>query len=426
MTKSDDELRSRAETAFKQFHEVYFKFDDFWKRSNTFDGAIQFVAAARRRWSDLRMDGIDDLITQNQSFFGCRMNDKGVWQDDYGWCGAACLSARDYCKTYGDDKDATAYSALAEQCWDNMASYGWDASDTAKPVPHGCQNRDRNHPDGTKNTVTNATFLRLSLNLYAATKDKKDDKYLSKDKKENKYLQQARASYLWFDAWFNPPGSGYPQSEPYRMVPRDYPIPTLIAERPWAAPDYHRSVQPDWEPGWVWTGDQGLMLAALAEYCALVGQTSPTGGKFGPFEVLEQTAWCVDLRLFDADGVVQEAPFDSSFGANFAKDYVGGRGVLMRHLGSDQVRRYRDFSGKVMTTADAAWASRDAKPYPANWNPGADGKNRPEFPGAYANAMGYGDGTLEWDFDQQDVTMQAVLKGAILDALGARIQVARD
>jgi Glycosyl hydrolase family 76 len=391
MDTSDDDLRSRAIKAFEQYLNVW-EFDDFWKRANTFDAALHFVTAVRRRWSDLSMDGIEALITKNQPFFSGKMNDPNVWQDDYGWCGAACLSARTYCETYRGGKDADAYQKLAEQSWDNMKNYGWDALDTAKPVPHGSQNRSREDKVGTKNTVTNATFLRLSVLLYALTA-------------KQAYLEMAQKQYQWFAAWF-PLRTGY-------LQPPSAGVGVLVSERPIAEPDYERKTFPDWEQGWAWTGDQGLMLSAMALYSAWGDAGS------GPMDVFRQIGEGVKSVLFDTSNVVQEAPFHSSFDGNYAKDYVGGRGVLMRHLASDLVRPHFDFSPQIKATGDNVWSTRDqpTNQFVQDWNQAGKAK----FAEYYANVMGFGDGALNWQFDPNDI--KGVLQGAGLDALGAQIVV---
>jgi uncharacterized protein YyaL (SSP411 family) len=200
------------------------EFVDFWKRANTFDAALHFVTAVRARWPDETMSGINDVITANKPFFQGYLSDTGVWQDDYGWCGAASLSAYDYCNRFRNGTDADDYLKIARACWDNMLQFGWDAASgtkAAKPVPNGSRNRNRN-PDnpGTKNTVTNATFLRLSVLLYSLTR-------------EQRYLDMARQQYRWFEAWFEKSALGY-------LQPPSFGSGVVIQERPIAEPDYER------------------------------------------------------------------------------------------------------------------------------------------------------------------------------------------
>jgi hypothetical protein len=79
--------------------------DVFWRRANTLEACIRFVAAAHNRWPDdpdvQRM--VDDLIerlyigpTTEDQFFESWLDDDRVWADDFFWCGAASLSAYDF------------------------------------------------------------------------------------------------------------------------------------------------------------------------------------------------------------------------------------------------------------------------------------------------------------------------------------------
>ena len=394
MGTTDDDLRSRATSAFKRYMNVW-EFPDFWKRANTFDAALHFVTAVRVRWPDEAMSGIDEMIAKNKVFFDKYASNPDVWQDDYGWWGAAAVSAHDYCKRFGSSADADDYLKIARDSWHNMFQYGWDAvsgTNAAKPVPHGSRNRDRNpNNPGTKNTVTNATFLRLSVLLYSLTS-------------EQVFLDMARQQYRWFEAWFEMSKLGY-------LQPPSFGAGVLIQERPMSKPDYDRESDPTWEQGWVWTGDQGLMLAALPEYSRIVPDTGP-----GPMDIFWRIGQGVQSILFDSSNVLQEAPFHSSFDEAFATDYVGGRGVLMRHLASHAVRKSFDFEQKIVATADAAWQSCDAaNQFAQDWNPAG----KAAFAKSYENRMFWSDGALDWQFDPK--TIAGVLQGAGLDALGAQI-----
>ena len=45
-----------------------------------------------------------------------------------------------------------------------------------------------------------------------------------------------------------------------------------------------------------------------------------------------------DALIGDKDDIIREAPCLSSFGPNHGNDYLAGRGILMRYLGSDEVK----------------------------------------------------------------------------------------
>jgi len=128
--------------------------------------------------------------------------------------------------------------------------------------------------------------------------------------------------------------------------------PTVILERP------------TWEPGWVWTGDQGLVLGALAGILQITDALKAVDPSFDPNQV---RAWIATIvtgtrsLLFDAsDNVLREPPFNSSFDDD-PKDYVCGRGVLLRYLSEIAVQPYLgdQFSTGIAATAEAVWNGRD-------------------------------------------------------------------
>ena len=252
MTAVDD-LRSQALAAFPVYMQFY-DFDDFWTRANTFTAALQFVTAVRTQWpkdanvQKTIVQPFEKVIQTNNQYFQPFLTNHDVWQDDYGWCGIACLAARDYILKFKDPSLtplADPYLKTAETCWLNMKNNGWDAANTAQPVPHGCANRDWDRSSvGTKNTVTNACFLMLSLRLYRALRGQGD---------AEKYRQMAIESYNWFAQWFGPQ-----QLYQYLRHPGDAGdlSARLIHERPWAPPDYLTNHPPKWQEGWVWTADQ--------------------------------------------------------------------------------------------------------------------------------------------------------------------------
>ena len=49
------------------------------------------------------------MVGANRAFFQGFIGDDSVWADDYGWCGLACLAARDYLLAASKRPDAAAY-----------------------------------------------------------------------------------------------------------------------------------------------------------------------------------------------------------------------------------------------------------------------------------------------------------------------------
>ncbi|QPF83157.1 hypothetical protein IC762_26010 [Bradyrhizobium genosp. L] len=405
------DLKSQAIAAFNRYMDVW-NFDDYWTRSNTFEAAIEFVTAARRRWPTdaavlTSVRRIDEVIFGNITYFErVLQNIDKIWADDFGWCGNACLSARRYILDFPDTqqivKGAGSYLAIADRCWHNMVNIGYDATHDAKPVPHGCSNNSKvSSHDPMKNTVTNATLFLLSSRLFETT-------IKLEGFKPADYLGMSRAQYEWFHAWFAPQ---------YAYL-RAHTAPNLnaklIGERPIAEPDYENKFM--WQPGLVWTGDQGLMLAALTEYAAIHPKSAPE-----VFDVVGAVSKGLASLLFDADGVLQEAPFTAFFTGD-GKDYVCGRGVLLRHLSSPAVERHvgPGFRGRIQATNAHAVATWDANnQYGAAWN----SVQLDAFSAAFKRGWLFGDGALQWQFDYGPEVMNGILQAAGLDALTAAMRV---
>src|SRR2546421_11556914 len=220
----DSDIHTWTTDGFGRFTSVW-QFDDFWTRANTFEACLRLVMAARTKWpGDPEVAAMETFLRQtmipaNQAYFDSYLS-RGMWADDYGWCGIASLTARDYLLSVGDAGSAAAYLAIAEDCWKKMVTEGYDPSDTARPVPHGCGNGSGTDP-GTKNTVTNANLFVLSLRLYDALKP-------SGGEIANKYLDMTFRQYVWFRSWFES-DYGY-----LRFVPGGS---ALVQERPIAPPD---------------------------------------------------------------------------------------------------------------------------------------------------------------------------------------------
>jgi hypothetical protein len=415
----DMDIKTWAIEGSNRFRDVW-EFNDFWKRSNTFHAFLCFVDAAEQRWgNDPAIQPMKDLrakmIKDNDSYFNKFIGGTGVWADDYGWCGISCLAARDYLHSIGDEPGATRYLNRAEQCWEQMRTTGYDSSNDATPVPHGCGNvspeRKPAQGYGTKNTVTNANLLLLSLRLYAATKS-------------TSYLSMAYAQYKWFDTWFalnyNSLDAG-----PYMRVVSLGPIYGLIHERPMAKNSYTQTDYPIWNKGWVWTGDQGLMIIALAELFLMRDDFS----QFPGFDservcvVCKEIAVGVEKLLFGADKVLREAPFHASFDSYYAPDYVGGRGVLLRYASEKAVREVWhapfDLEG-IRATAAAVWNSRDLNnnQFASLWNEDGDGAFNKNF----VEAWGTGDPSIgSWVLNPSDYF--GVLQATGLDALTAAMRL---
>ena len=47
-----------------------------------------------------------------------------------------------------------------------------------------------------------------------------------------------------------------------------------------------------------------------------------------------------NAMVSDVDGIIREAPCYSSFGPEHGRDYLSGRGIIMRYLGSNEERGF--------------------------------------------------------------------------------------
>lgn len=402
---------------FKRFAAVW-EFDDFWTRGNSFHACLRFVTAAQARWPNeqpvQQMDRFltGTMIPMNTQYLCDRLDSRAFWADDFGWWGIACLSARDYLQRSGETAGDDKLLSLAKCCWKQMVSRGYDSSDDAKPVPHGCSNSPGG-PPGTKNTVTNANLFVLSLRLYKAMRS---DKAAA-----DPYLRMAYDQFLWFSRWFE---SDYD----YLRVTK---VGALVQERPIASPSYEKKTDPTWEEGWVWTGDQGLMIAGLADILSIKADLvawaqSHHIPNFDPAAFESKVrAWLATIiegikgLLFgvtfpSSDFILREAPFRSSF-VDDPKDYVCGRGVLLRYLSEMGDDGFQVGIGK---TAQALWNSRyPDNQFGAQWS----GANDAGFNRQFAEAWGNGDVGVVWDLDKSEVT-NGVLQATGLDVLGAAIK----
>jgi hypothetical protein len=424
------DIYTMATNGFDAYAKIW-QFDDFWTRANTFEACLRFVTAAQAKWPNdpkiLAMKTVAKQISEgNLKNFQCNLK-QDMWADDYGWCGVASLRARDFLLKLGDTQLAGDYLDVAKACWQKMYSTGYDSTTDAQPVPHGCANSGSSTDPGTKNTVTNANLLLLSVRLYNAMK--------SIDKTQaTAYLEMAYWQYLWFSAWFTPPLTEYK----YLLLPSSYGFTCGLAqERPHAPPDYENPDRPTWEPGWAWTGDQGLLLGALVGILQITSDLNSWAKSSNPPINFDPVAFQNDVNgwiktitmgveqlLFGktTDKVLREAPFNSSF-SDDPKDYVCGRGVLLRYL--SEVKPFLggvNFDPNIVATAQAAWNSRDttSNQFGANWNP----QNDSSFNASFIKTWGYGDAGVSWPYGTSEAQpVSGILQAVGLDVLGAAIPI---
>ena len=427
----EEQLKRQALLAFKRFEEVW-DFFDFWKRGNTFDACLVFAAAVQQRWpNDPQVKEMNakivKMLEQNLAFF------KGVkvevmWADDFGWWGLMALNARKLLLSLGETELADKYWELSSDlCWEYKKLTAYDHTTNAKPVPHGCRNGDAggNSP-GVKNTVTNVLLFLLSTRIYRVAKaETRED--------TDKYLEMAYAQWLWFTEWF--------ELEEYEFLKQLSTVGALVQERPIAefeGSGYTDKVHPPWAEGWVWTGDQGMIVAALSDMIAEKDDYAEFVSKYNldpdfDADIFETKAENIiqligkgvkNALISDADGLIREAACSSSLGPVHGGDYLAGRGIMMRYLGSMEIkpRLGVNLYIEVQNTAQAIWETRNTE----------NNQFQPEYTSAendrlyveqFRKLWGLADDVQTWDLEPMPVEhKEGVCQAVGLDMLGAAIK----
>jgi len=435
----EEVLKTRAIAAFKRFEKVW-RFNDFWKRGNTMDACVTFAHAALQRWPDdsevKAMQGsVGKMLKQDYAFFH-RFNPEGLWADDFGWWGLLALNARRHLLAIDERKLADQYWKLStDLCWEYKKKTAYDATLDAKPVPHGCRNGDAGgRSRGVKNTVTNVLLFLLSSHIYrfSLTED-------GLSKGNEKFLDMAYRQWVWFDSWFRLKKFGYLKH--LKRLKKDAPDGALVQERPMAifeGSTYQEKVHPPWVQEWAWTGDQGMLVAALVDMLAIKKPLAAWIAKTKPGVHFDIVAFEKRVRMLikllsngiatafvaDVDGIIREAPCRSSFGPAHANDYVVGRGVMMRYLGAKEVKPLlgSDMSKSVIATVDAIWKTRDVE----------NDQFQPEFTSRkndklyieqFRKLWGAADDVYKWTLGRMNkANKRGVCQSIGLDIIGAAIK----
>ncbi|WP_031442323.1 glycoside hydrolase family 76 protein [Arenibacter algicola] len=426
-------LKEQALLAFQRFEEVW-DFQDFWKRGNTFDACLVFVEALQQRWpKDKEVEAIQEkvgeMLKENLTFF--KSYDPGtLWADDFGWWGLLALNARKHLLRIGDMELADKYLKLStDLCWEYKRKTAYDHTDAARPVLHGCRNGDANGDSlGVKNTVTNVLLFLLSSRIYRLS--------LKGNIEDNeKYLDMAYRQWVWFNEWFN--------LEEYQYLKQLSTSGALVQERPMAffeGSSYQEKTHPTWAEGWVWTGDQGMLVAALTDMLAIKNELSTylTTKSIDPsFDVKAYESRLKGIiqsigkgvknaMVANVDGIIREAPCQTSFGPEHGRDYLAGRGIMMRYLGSDEERRLIgvDLTENIQKTLAAIWSTRNL----------STNQFQPEFTSLendklyvkqFRNLWGLADEVYQWDIESmKEKNKNGVCQSIGLDVIGAMIKLA--
>ncbi|MFC1782686.1 hypothetical protein ACFL02_03755 [Planctomycetota bacterium] len=428
----EEKFKTWSIAAFKRFEEIW-NFNDFWKRGNTFDACLVFVDAVQQRWPDdeevKRMQlKVKDMLEENLVFFDS-FDPGDLWADDFGWWGLLALNARKHLLKIGETELADKYLKLStDLCWEYKKKNAYDHSTTAIPVLHGCRNGDANGiSKGVKNTVTNVLLFLLSSRIYRLSlKENIED--------NDKYLDMAYHQWLWFENWF--------QLDEYEYLKKVSPSAALVQERPMAffeGSSYQEKIHPPWAEGWVWTGDQGMLVGALTDMLAVKDEMAHWIAKndidpefdTSAFEqrvssLIKMIGKGIKTALIgNKDNIIREAPCLSSFGPVHGNDYLAGRGIMMRYIGAKEEKAIIgvDLSNNIMATVDAIWQTRDE----------ANNQFQPEFTNLendklyieqFRKLWGLADDIREWDIKKmKEQNKFGVCQSVGFDALGAAIKL---
>ena len=250
----------------------------------------------------------------------------------------------------------------------------------------------------------------------------------------DKYLDMAYRQWLWFDQWF--------ELDEYEYLKKISSTSGLVQERPMAffkGSDYQDKVHPPWAEGWVWTGDQGMLVGALSDMLGFGQELERWTKSFNMDVQFDRKEFEDKIRKYirligkgvqealisTNDGIIREAPCLSSFGPVHGNDYLAGRGIMMRYLGSNTERSLIgvDLSENIKSTVDAIWNTRDT----------SNDQFQPEFTSRKNDSLyieqfrklwGTADEVYTWDLKKMKTqNKHGVCQSVGMDILGAAIKL---
>lgn len=428
----EQQLKEWSIAAFKRFEEVW-NFNDFWKRGNTFDACLVFVDACLVQWPNdpeilLMQQSVKKMLEENLVFFN-QFDPGSLWADDFGWWGLQALNARKHLLKMGENELAERFWKLStDLCWEYKKKTAYDHTTDALPVPHGCRNGDANGQSlGVKNTVTNVLLFLLSSRIYRVT--------LKEEISDNeKYLDMAYRQWVWFEEWF--------KLDEYKYLKIISESAALVQERPMAffeGSTYQEKIHPPWAEGWVWTGDQGMLVGALTDMLAVKEELAIWLSKNEIDTSFDKVSFEKRIRLLIGligggvktalvgidDNIIREAPCYSSFGPVHGRDYVAGRGIMIRYLAAQEERQLIgvDLSENINATVNAIWETREQSNnqfQPEFTNEGNDRLYIEDF----RKLWGFADELRVWDIKTMvEKNKNGVCQSVGLDYLGAAIKL---
>jgi len=418
---SKEDVKLYGTKAFDCFKEVW-DFEDFWKRANTCDACLSLVDELLiKNPDDIEVKEIcktfQGILEKNLNYYKSLSHDD-KWIDDFGWWGLLGVNAYKFLMKLSDFNLAIAYLELSGECWTDMINHGYDVNENIKPVKYGCKNSTSLLPNvGVKNSVVNTLLFLLSTKLYTLYIEKKFSN-------PDPYLKMAYQQWLWFLNWFELKSYGYLKSF------KDDEGSGLIGERPLAffnGSDYQDTSHPDSTTGSVWTGDNGLLIGGLFELMAVKNQLFEYATHHQPYwkfnledfdtkikEITTKLIHGVQKGMIGKDGIFHEPPCLLSYVTN-AKDYYGGRGILIRYMDLKKVEAFSgvDFKENILKTVNAIWLTRDVNSNQFQVEFTTD-ENNLNYVKQFDTLWGISDQSSRWLIGSEDLK----LRNAIAQALG--------
>jgi hypothetical protein len=277
-----------------------------------------------------------------------------------------------------------------------------------------------------KNTVTNVLLFLLSTRIYKVAIAENADG-------ADKYLDMAYRQWVWFSEWF--------KLDEYEYLKKLSTNGALVQERPIAffeGSGYTDKIHPPWAEGWVWTGDQGMLVAALSDLILVKNDIAEFVSKNNLDDKFDASEFEMKARnivqligtgvknalVSDADGLIREAPCFSSFGLTHGRDYLAGRGIMMRYLGAEQEKSRIgvNLDDAVLKTVKAIWETRNPE----------NNQFKPEYTTAendklyveqFRSLWGLADDVHRWDLNTMiEKNKNAVCQSVGMDIIGAAIK----
>lgn len=427
---SKEDIKLYGIKAFDCYMAVW-DFEDFWKRANTCDACVAFMdSCLTENPHDLqvkeRLKSLEGILEKNLKYYKAT-NFEEMWVDDFGWWGLLGINAYLFLMKIGNYNLAQDYLRLSKECLAFMIHGGCDANREVQPVKYGCRNTSVKEPDkGVKNTVVNALLLLLSTKLYRLHAKEKFNDYQG-------FLNIACSQWMWFSKWFELKEYHY-----FKHFKNDEGA-GLILERPIAifnGSSYQDMSHPDAVSTWVWSGDNGLVIGALldlipeADVLANHALKMYPGQDINPLNFKEKLTDMtkklihgIQKGMIGKDGVFHEPPCLSSYAAN-GKDYLGGRGILVRYMDIQGIKAFSgiDFSENVLKTVEAIWQTRDeaSNQFKAEFT---SLENNLEYAKHFDDLWEFSDQGTVWNVETDLKTKNGICQAVGLDFIAAAMKI---